>query len=280
VGCNGGYAVSSSLPVTLVATEGGLTWEFDPATEQILIDNGYELLVTDLTNQLVSLCGDAMNVVDGMGNAYTLTYDGTGYINPVYGGYIAPAQNFNEGCGFEFACNYDPCALYNFDLCEFLDVEVNVTSDSGTGNGQATATATGGVEPYTYAWYAGSDNDAFAFGSDVDSLTSGDYSVVAVDSTGCIGSFDFVIETVDGMLEHGDMLNIYPNPAADVLRIQISANQVGHVRMMDLAGREVISSTLRGNTTTLDLSDIPTGTYVIEVSNGQTARTQKVQIVR
>ncbi|MGB1480878.1 MAG: T9SS type A sorting domain-containing protein [Flavobacteriales bacterium] len=279
-GCNGGYAVSSSLPVTLVTTENGLTWEFDPATEQILIDNGYELLVTDLTNQLVSLCGDAMNVLDGMGNAYTLIYDGTGYINPVYGGYIAPAQNFNEGCGFEFACNYDPCAIYNFDLCEFLDVEVNVFSDNGTGNGMATATANGGVEPYTYAWYAGSDNDAFAFGSNVDSLTAGEYSVVAVDSTGCIGGFDFVIETVVGVLEAADMLNIYPNPASDVLRIQISANQIGYVWVKDLAGREVISSPLQGNTATLDLSAVPAGTYVIQVSNGETTQTQKFQIVR
>ncbi|MGB1577204.1 MAG: T9SS type A sorting domain-containing protein, partial [Flavobacteriales bacterium] len=89
-----------------------------------------------------------------------------------------------------------------------------------------------------------------------------------------------VIETVVGVLEAADMLNIYPNPASDVLRIQISANQIGYVWVKDLAGREVISSPLQGNTATLDLSAVPAGTYVIQVSNGETTQTQKFQIVR
>ena len=46
---------------------------------------GVGQFVDDLTTQLVSLCGDDMNVQDAMGNSYTMTYDGTGYINPFFG---------------------------------------------------------------------------------------------------------------------------------------------------------------------------------------------------
>jgi hypothetical protein len=280
LGCNGGYAVSESLPVMLVETDNGMTWEFDPVTEQILIDNGYELLVMDLTNQLVSLCGDSLNVLDGMGNAYSLAYDGTGYINELYGGYIAPASNFEEGCGFEFACNYDPCALYNFDLCEFLDVEVTVTSDSGSGDGMASASASGGVEPYTYGWYEADGDDAFAFGTEVDGLVAGDYYVIAVDSTGCIGDVDFVIETVDGLLESRDMLTLFPNPASDLLTIQWTSRKQGVIRVVDMSGQEVITQEHRGLQSIVNLSDLPQGTYLLQLVHPQGVQTERIQIIR
>ena len=77
-GCNGGYAVSESLPVTLAATDSGMTWVFEPEVAQILIDNGFGIMVDDLTTQSLSLCGTDMNVMDAAGNDYTLTYDNTG----------------------------------------------------------------------------------------------------------------------------------------------------------------------------------------------------------
>ena len=52
-GCNGGYAVSESLPVTLAATDSGMTWMFEPEVAQILIDNGFGIVVDDLTTSLI-----------------------------------------------------------------------------------------------------------------------------------------------------------------------------------------------------------------------------------
>ena len=130
-GCNGGYAVAESLPISLVNTETGMAWFIADDVAQILSDNGFGPVVADLNNQTLSLCGSSMNVVDVAGNAYALTYDSLGYINPFYNGYLAPAENFGYGCGFEFACNYDPCAIYDFELCEFLEVSVETTTDDG-----------------------------------------------------------------------------------------------------------------------------------------------------
>ena len=279
-GCNGGYSVSESLPVNLSATDSGMTWVFEPDVAQILIDNGFGIVVDDLTTQTMSLCGTDMNVIDAAGNNYTLTYDSTGYINMAYFGYLAPAENFAYGCGFEFACNYDPCALYDFALCEFLTVEVATTADDGSGNGTASATASGGVEPYEYVWYAGDDEEPFSLDNNVDSLVSGDYSVLAVDSTGCIGSFDFVIDYTSGIANEDITLSVFPNPVSDVLRVQVQTTGQGELTLRDLSGRTVFNTTVRNRTTSIDMTTLPAGTYVMTYLNGSSVMTRNVQVVR
>ena len=279
IGCNGGYAVSESLPLTLADTLGGMTWSFDPDVAQTLIDNGFGLVVTDLTTQTLSLCGNDMNVADSFGNNYTLQYDGTGYINDFYQGYLAPADNFEYGCGFEFACNYDPCALYDFELCEFLEVAVETTTDGGLGNGSATATVSGGTEPYSLAWFEGENEDAFADGMSVDSLLAGDYSVLAVDSTGCIGTFDFVIDAVDGLANPHNVWTVFPNPVHDQLHINLTTPNQGTLTLLDAGGRVVLTSTLTNTHVKLDVSGLTPGSYVLHFSDGTSRYTRHIQVL-
>ncbi|MDA0939447.1 MAG: aryl-sulfate sulfotransferase [Bacteroidetes bacterium] len=279
-GCNGGYAVAESLPLTLAATDSGMMWTFEPDVAQILIDNGFGFVVDDFSTQTLSLCGADMNVMDAAGNDYTLMYDSTGYINMAYFGYVAPVTNFGYGCGFEFACNYDPCSLYDFALCEFLNVSVETTADDGSGNGTASATASGGVEPYEYVWYAGDNEEPFSLENNVDSLVSGDYSVLAVDSTGCIGSFDFVIDYTSGVPSESITLSVFPNPVSDVLRVQVQTAGQGELTLRDLSGRKVFSTQVRNTTTSIDITTLPAGTYVMTYLNGSSVMTRNVQVVR
>ena len=279
LGCNGGYAVSGSLPVTLTATDSAMTWVFTDDVAQTLIDNGFGIVVSDLTTQAVSLCGSDMNVLDSLGNAYTLQYDSTGYIDDFYDGYLAPAENFGFGCGFEFACNYDPCALYDFDLCEFLEITVETTTDAGVGNGSATATVTGGAEPYAIAWFEGDSEDPFAEGISVDSLLAGEYAVLAVDSTGCIGNVEFVIDVLDGLTTPDVVWNVFPNPTTDLVHVNLRTPGQGALTLTDLGGREVLATTLTSTRTTLDLSALPAGTYVLQFQQGTTRYTRHLHVV-
>ena len=279
-GCSGGYAVAESLPLTLMASEGSLVWSLEDDVIQILIDNGFGTLVDDLSTQQVSLCGTEMNVVDSVGISYVLTYDSTGYINPAYNGYLAPTENFEFGCGFEFACNYNPCALYDFDLCEFLDVMVETTVDNGSGDGTATATVEGGSEPYSFAWFAGESEDSFADSISVDSLLAGDYSVLAVDSTGCIGTTDFVIDAIDGISHPDAVWRVFPNPANDHVHVNLNTPGRGELILTDLGGREVLSNTLTSSRTTLDLGTLPAGTYVLQFKQETKLYTRHLHVMR
>ena len=279
-GCNGGYAVAESLPLTLVESDNGLTWSIDSLTAATLVAAGFEMVVNDLTTQSLSLCGSDMNVMDAGGNNYTLMYDSTGYINMTYMGYLAPVQNFEYGCGFEFACNYDPCALYDFSLCEFLLVEVETTEDDYASDGTAVATASGGVAPYQYAWFEGEAEEPFSFENGVDSLAAGNYSVLAVDSTGCIGTLEFVIDYTSGIADEDNVLHVFPNPVADVLRIQVKTVGVGELILYDFRGRVVLTTPVRNATTAVDLSALPVGPYVMKYRNGTSVMTRNVQVVR
>ena len=280
IGCNGGYAVTTSLPIVLSESDNGMSWTFDPEVEQILVENGFGFLVDDLTSQTLSLCDNVMNVLDASCNTYTLDYDSVGYINSFYNGYLAPANNFDEGCNFEFACNYDPCALPNFLLCEFLDVTVSTTDDNGNGEGTAVATAAGGEAPYAFAWFAGEDSLAFSFEDEVDSLIAGNYTVLAVDSTGCIGTEEFIIDFVSATSEVLPEMLVYPNPASSTVRLRLETGATGWVRLFEASGREVLAQPVQSTTTLIDVSMFPSGSYVLQFEHSEGLRTQQIQIVR
>ena len=279
LGCNGGYTVSESLPITLAETEGGMTWVLAEDVAQVLIDYGFDYIVSDLTTQTLSLCGSDMNVSDSSGDNYTIVYDNTGYINEVYNGYIAPVNNFDFGCGFEFACNYDPCVLDDFELCEFLNVSVETTPDDGMGSGTASATVVGGTEPYAYAWFAGETENSFADGISVDSLIAGDYSVIASDSSGCIGTTDFVIDYVNGIGKQDITWNVFPNPTHDFLYVHTGDARQGKLTLINLDGRVAMTADVKTSLTTLDLSSLPTGFYVLRYEQGSSLSTRSIHLI-
>ncbi len=280
LGCNGGYTVAGSLPVTLTETEGGMTWVFTEEVTETLIETGYGFIVTDLTTQTVSLCGSDMNVNGSGGlDVYTLVYDSTGYISESYNGYIAPATNFGFGCGFEFACNYDPCLLDDFELCEFLNVSVETSPDDGMGTGTASATVVGGTEPYSYAWFVGEIEDSFANGIIVDSLIAGDYAVIASDSSGCIGTTDFVIDYVNGIDEQDIPWNVFPNPSHGFLYVHTGDVRQGKLTLINLDGRVAMTADVKTSMTALDLSSLPTGFYVLRYEHGSVLSTRRIHLI-
>ena len=139
---------------------------------------------------------------------------------------------------------------------------------------------TGGVEPYAYAWFEGESEEAFADGMSVDSLLAGDYSVLAVDSTGCIGSIDFVIDAVDGLDESDVVWSVFPNPATDLLHVQVNTLGQGQLVLTDLNGRDILQRNVQTKRTVLDLSNVPAGAYMLRLTQGNTTTTQRIQVIR
>ena len=114
----------------------------------------------------------------------------------------------------------------------------------------------------------------------VDSLLAGEYTVLAVDSTGCIGDADFVIDAVDGLTTPDVVWNVFPNPATDLVHVNLSTPGHGALTLTDLGGREVLATTLTSTRTTLDLSALPAGTYVLQFQQGTTRYTRNLHVVR
>ena len=174
--------------------------------------------------------------------------------------------------------------MYDFDLCEFLEITVETTTDAGMGNGSATATVTGGAEPYSIAWFEGDSEDSFADGMSVDSLLAGEYAVLAVDSTGCIGNADFVIDAVDGLTTPDVVWNVFPNPTADMLTLDVQHIDVDAytIAIFDASGKQVYTANHAGinSRVNINLSSFESGTYLLNLISNKQETLGTYQVVR
>ena len=68
---------------------------------------------------------------------------------------------------------------------------------------------------------------------------------------------------VTSVAENDVQIDVFPNPAAD--HITIKADALQGVEIIDLSGRVVMTQTCNGNHTTIDLSPLQKGLYVVSV---------------
>jgi hypothetical protein len=85
-------------------------------------------------------------------------------------------------------------------------------------------------------------------------------------------------------LNYNNNIAVFPNPASTELNVQLLLTQYADVvvELLDLTGKvilsENVSSSLTNNGYTVDVSSIPTGLYIVRVSNGEQVNTSKVSI--
>jgi hypothetical protein len=69
--------------------------------------------------------------------------------------------------------------------------------------------------------------------------------------------------------EYTTSLNLFPNPVSETLTIQTSFNaQDSRVWISDLSGRQVFSGNLKSEVTRIDVSNLPSGVYVLTQAAG------------
>ncbi|MFN0034573.1 MAG: choice-of-anchor Q domain-containing protein [Saprospiraceae bacterium] len=191
------------------------------------------------------------------------------------------------GCTFSFAFQplTDPDSLW-------LTAGHTNNTDMQMPNGTAVVTTTSGgtpfqsppppappVAPYNYVWSTGG-MEHFITG-----LPEATYTVTVTDSRGCTATTEVVVQFMVGTGEiEGQALLMYPNPAADWLRIVLPAHLSGQggqgnlegkwlAELADASGRVLLSELLPGGAgdCTLDLSGLPGGAYLLTVKQGQKA---------
>lgn len=67
------------------------------------------------------------------------------------------------------------------------------------------------------------------------------------------------------------LLNVFPNPMTDVLNIYLAAlhpDTVHHAYIMGISGEQVLQTRLHSTLTSLDLSHLPEGWYVVYLQVG------------
>lgn len=69
-----------------------------------------------------------------------------------------------------------------------------------------------------------------------------------------------------------------PNPAKNEVTLTLTAANMGEVRILDLTGKVVQSTTMNGLNTTLSTENLVNGVYFVTVSNGKNSTSQKLMI--
>lgn len=70
-------------------------------------------------------------------------------------------------------------------------------------------------------------------------------------------------------------LKIFPNPVKDILNISFD-KEITLVSLYNLLGQEVITSPINANETTIDVSQLTSGTYLLKINSGNSVKTLKV----
>jgi len=92
------------------------------------------------------------------------------------------------------------------------------------------------------------------------------YRVVASASSGCIDSVDFSIQVnPTGLTTASIHTHIYPNPANNLLTVQLENGMLSSLRIWGIDGKlQKEISTISANKYLLDTNDTPNGIYLLE----------------
>ncbi len=86
-------------------------------------------------------------------------------------------------------------------------------------------------------------------------------TVTVTDFDNCVASENFIISDVQEQDEIG--FGIFPNPTQGIIQLRFETNETRNVEVFDAKGRQVMLATLQSASTTLNLSSLPEGIYII-----------------
>lgn len=72
-------------------------------------------------------------------------------------------------------------------------------------------------------------------------------------------------------------MNVFPNPAHNVLTVQTTA-AAGNIKLYNMAGQQLLSTVVIGSTTRLDVSALQSGIYLVELTTNQGKAVRKISL--
>jgi hypothetical protein len=152
-----------------------------------------------------------------------------------------------------------------------LENSVSPTASATVSGGTITVTATGGATPYSYSLNGGAAQSSNVFSG----LAPGSYTIVVTGADGCSVSVGGLVVTT-GVVEPAEVwgLVVAPNPSAGFFRLTLqNAPSALRAEIFDVAGRSVRTLDFAPGSgtfsTTLDLQNLPNGTYLLRLSDGE-----------
>lgn len=96
---------------------------------------------------------------------------------------------------------------------------------------------------------------------------NGSYSVRVTNAAGCSSTASFIMTAASIEELSATGIRVFPNPAADVLTVQLDGmpDRQGRIVLLDAAGRTVLQEGLVSTSGTINVGQVPHGYYVLQV---------------
>ena len=179
--------------------------------------------------------------------------------------------------------NANGCAS---DSSVVSDVVVNplpatpVLTLGGAANDEVTSNETGA----TYIW----SYNGVVLGFNTQTIPAqgnGSYTLQIVSAAGCSSAVSAPLVVTNVASQLATQVSVYPNPATDNLNIELSSLPAGEVtyQLMDATGKAHRVGVLQAGSQmveTISLKGVPSGMYVLQLSNGNSRGTHRVVVAK
>lgn len=129
----------------------------------------------------------------------------------------------------------------------------------------------------TNQWFFNGNPITGATGNSVELSGLGDYSVTVTDSFGCEYTSTFISFSVGIESPGAPSWSIFPNPAEVKVNVTIQNGiSVRKIEITDMTGRVVQSISTSKSSNLLDISDLPSGVYFVQLISDQNTFTKKL----
>lgn len=186
---------------------------------------------------------------------------GTSTTNSISVTYGQAAQSGNITVAGHNTCGNGVVSSLNITVNSAPELSFVVVPESyaGAADGSITMTIDGGTVPYSIDWVDGTH------GYSISTLSAGDYSVEVTDVNGCTVSGSVAVTVATGIIANNNIeIEIYPNPAKDVLRFDCVP--VGSkIQIFDLKGSLLQTETMT-NDNEINVSALSAGTYIVIIT--------------
>ncbi|MDR1757576.1 MAG: T9SS type A sorting domain-containing protein [Bacteroidales bacterium] len=89
----------------------------------------------------------------------------------------------------------------------------------------------------------------------------------------------YIQDHYDGVKEHSSMnVTVSPNPATDQIKVKLDGTATANIQLFNLMGQEVMATQARGTESTLNVSNLNKGMYLLRVSQNNEVYTAKVLV--
>ena len=135
---------------------------------------------------------------------------------------------------------------------------------------------------YSYQWFKDGEPIAGADELTLEIIETGDYWIIATNENGCASESNVISYTSTVNIEEvdGKIFKLYPNPASEIVTIELSDNtMIESVALIDVTGRVILHEAGEfNNEIQLNVAGQKPGYYIVQLSDGSATWKKKLVI--